>query len=479
MRYGRIVLISPIYSQPDADTIPTGIAYIAEALRQSGIEYLIVDMNLGYSWDDLKRKIIEFSPDLIGISAMTYRYKDHYRLAHSLKEVFPEVAIAIGGPHISFLREKVLQDCSAIDYGFVMDSEMSFVAFCQGVVLSDIPGLIYRSNHKQIIFTGEPLLVTDLDKIPFPTYEGFELNKYTNKVMNILTSRGCPFNCIYCGHHLVGGKKVRVRSVHHVIDEIEYWVERGQKKFNILDSNFSLLLGRVYEFCNELQARNLDIEIWSGTGLRADRLNRRLLKRMKDAGFSKISIGVEGGNDRILKNLKKGVGMKTIEQSISNACELGFDITLFFVVGSPGETITDIEDSAALALRYPVSEVFFHNLIPYPGTELYTWVKAYARFLKDPDEYLNTTTHVTQLPVFETAEFSEAERIKALAYLKKVEKKVWRKSISKKTARFGSFIQGITLMLLSFYMMNKFQNIKHKIPSMRSLAHFVSNRLGL
>ena len=105
MWYERIALISPVYGQPDPDNIPAGLGYIAESLRQNKneIEYLILDMNLGYKWDDVRLELARFSPDLIGISAMTYRYKDHYELARALKEAFPDSAIAMGGPHVSFM----------------------------------------------------------------------------------------------------------------------------------------------------------------------------------------------------------------------------------------------------------------------------------------------------------------------------------------------------------------------------------------
>lgn len=175
-----------------------------------------------------------------------------------------------------------------------------------------------------------------------------------------------------------------------------------------------------------------DLVLKCPNGVRADAVDRNLLQRMKEAGFTQLSFGVEAGNNKVLRSIKKGETIEVMERSIKEACEIGFDVTLFFLVGSPGETPSDVEDSVALALKYPLYEAMFYNLIPFPGTELFEWVREKGLFLREPREYLNNASHWDSEPVFETPEFSVEERREALIYTKRIRKLIKRKAFERK-----------------------------------------------
>lgn len=438
MRIERVMLVNPQYSGHYTATVPTGLGYIAEALVNAGMKYDFVDLGLNHSVTNLKNRILSFRPELIGWQVMTYRHKQTYERIRQIKKMFPHILIIVGGPHISSERIKVLEQNEAIDYGVVLEGEKTIVELCSGdIPLSDIKGLIFRQNEK-IIYTGDRKFIEDIDSIPFPKYKKFDLTKYPSHSITIVSSRGCPYRCIYCPVKVSIGTKIRFRSPTSVADEIEYWYRLGYKRFGFADDNFTLLKGRVHEICDEIERRGIKgLQLLCGNGIRADKTDRFLLQKMRQAGFTWLAFGVEAGNNRILKRVKKDQKIEDVEKAISIACELGFDVNLFFLVGSPGETEADIQDSINLALRYPVAKAAFYNLIPYPNTELYDWVKQNDYFLCPPENYLNDASGWVNNPVFETPELPFETRKRMFRICKQVTKKIERNYLRRKLAKYG------------------------------------------
>lgn len=471
-RSHKILLLKPSFrgSHYGITAIPQqGLGYLSECLCQSNIDNRVVDMELGYDLSKLKMKIEEYKPDLIGISLWTFRYKETYRLINDLKKSFPKISILAGGPHLSTLRERVLEECLGIDYGIAGEGEKTLVEFCKGdIYLSEIKGMFYRDADRNIVYSGDRPYITNLDEIGFPKYERFELEKYS-KAVSIVTSRGCPYRCIFCPIIYTSGGRYRARSARSVGDEIEYWHKKGRREFIITDDNFTLIKDRVSEICGELERRELDGLIISlPNGIRADRVDRSLLSRMKEVGFKQIAFGVEGGNNRILKNLRKNEKIEQIEQAISDACELDYMVTLFFLLGSPGETEKDVYDSLRLALKYPVYDVRFYNLIPFPGTELFEWVKNNDYFLMGQDrfidEVLGNASHWVNEPLFETPELSREKRKELYQKVNEtvkwhtlpVKRKFHRKSVAEKFERLG-LPRPVSLLFAEIYFSKFFQ----------------------
>jgi anaerobic magnesium-protoporphyrin IX monomethyl ester cyclase len=438
MRFKRVLLVSPpTSSYLGAARPPQNLGYLARALMNRGIPYDVLDMRLGYRIQKLIRKIEEFEPDLIGFTLVSLEYKRSYQIIAEIRSMFPRIRIVVGGPHVTVLKEEVLAECPAIDYGVVNEGEDILVELCMGEIPeSGIRGLVRRENGS-VDYNGPRPLVSSLDTIDFPTYEGFELGKYIKEIP-INSSRGCPLQCVFCPNKMIT-KKFRWRSADHVVAEIEHWYKLGYRVFNFDDDNFGYFQDRVYKICDEIEKRGIrDAQFRCSNGLRADRVDRPILARMKEVGFQYIAFGVDGGNNTMLRHNKKGETIEQIETAIRDACDIGFDVKIFCITGMPHETLQDLEDSFRVVQKYPIQRVILNNPIPYPGTELFETIKANGWFLRQPEEYLNSVTENENEPVFDTPEISREDRIRLLGRMRKIEKKVTQEAVKRMLGkRFG------------------------------------------
>ena len=434
MKFKKVLLVLPSY--PDSHysgrkpRLRAGMGFISEVLTKAGIDNSVFDMELNYNVSDLFKKIESYKPDLIGIRMMSFKYKYNYSIIEKIKKKYPHIKIIVGGPHVSLLRENVLKGCKYIDYGAVLEGEELILELCRGRKITEIKGLIHR-NNRNVVYNGDRVFIQDLDKIPFPTFSKFEIDKYP-KTIDIATSRGCPYECIFCPVRLAIGRVFRWRTAKNIVDEIEYWYKKGYRYFEFVDDNFTLIQKRVFEFCDEIEKRGLkDLKLSCGNGVRADRVTREMLKRMREVGFYLLAFGVESGSEKVLKNLKKGERLEQIETAIKYAVDLGFRVELFFLIGSKGETYKDVLRSFKLAMKYPVTRANFYNIVPFPNTEIYDWLKSENGLLKDWEEYLDSASAWVSEPIYEIPTMSHDKRIKALKMSKKIRRKVEEKYFSR------------------------------------------------
>ncbi|MDP2666541.1 MAG: radical SAM protein [Candidatus Diapherotrites archaeon] len=413
MPYSKALLIPVAYYKSayrPGDVPDLALGYIAEYLQANGVDYEVLDLNLGYGFPDIVRKIEEFRPDIIGIAMKSYRYKDSYALISRIKKAFPHIPIAVGAAHISTEKEKVLQECEAIDYGIVKEGEDTFLELCQGKPLSDIKGLIFRENEK-IVFTGERPFRRNIMALPWPKYERFELDKYWYPAMMVLSSRGCPEKCTFCAVPNVSGNWWRFRTPENMVEEVQYWYNKGYRRIEFLDDNFTLDGKRILRFCELVRERGLKGLILNvPQGVRADRVDRELLQVMRDTGFISIAFGVEVGNEKMLARVKKGESMATIEKAVLDAIEVGFDVHLNMMVGFPDQTLEDVEDTFQFALKHPIRWATFNNYVPYAGTEGFSEASERNLFLIQPEEYLNDLNPKSERIIVHTPHISADER---------------------------------------------------------------------
>lgn len=478
MKFKRVLLITPPVKTELGPVRPNiGMGYLAQMLLENNISYDILDMLLGYSLGDLKKKVDEFKPDLLGVNLFSNKYKIAYETIQNIKEYFPSMKVIVGGPHVSCLRNKVLEDCPAIDYGVFFEGEYPLLELCEGKRVELINNLIYRDGDR-VLMNSPRDFIKDLDCMQFPTYQKFEVEKYIEE-KSLISSRGCPYACTFCAVKVVSGRLVRVRSPRYVIDEIEFWYKKGYRQFSFQDDSFTLYEKRTYEICDEIERRGFNDIFLRCAGARADKLDYNLLARMKSVGFKTIAIGVEVGNDKMLKIIKKGEKFEEIDNAVKNACDLGLDVYLNFLAGAPYETLSDINDSINFALKYPVFYAEWSNIIPYPNTEMYEWLLQKGYLLKKPEEYLNDNSTTSNIPVFETPELSFKTRIKVLNSLKKVRKKILRRSITRRLSDRGipTGLRHLIGYLVSLDLFNKylFQNKIRKIADLVRFNLYMKN----
>ncbi len=455
MRFKKILLVQAKYDSVFSNVLPAGIGYLSEFLAYHGVDTEVFDLNVRKKTKErLFAKIEEYRPDLVGFSMMSLNYKHNYEVMNRLKARYPQIKIASGGAHISTMREDALKNCAAMDYGVVLEGEETLLELTEGKInIADIKGLIHREGG-DIVYNGDRPFIQDLDTLPYPRYQKFDRSDYSS-LISVFSSRGCPFECTYCPVWLAIGKRFVARSPESVITEIEYHYNKGYRDFSFRDDNFTLIQERVYRVCDEIEKKGFkDIYLMCDNGVRADKIDYKLLKRMKEVGFKMIGLGVESGDDRILKSLKKSATVKVMEEAIKTACDLGYIVELYFLIGAPGETWQEFEKTVALATKYPVMIASFYHILPYPNTELFESAQKNKYLLRSPEEYLNDGSQRKNTPFLSTPEFPCELRKKAFDYAYRATSehiKKTRRAYSKKNAYDKFRSMGANDMMASFF----------------------------
>ena len=428
----KILFVVPKQSEEYPQYPHTGIGYLSEYLASKGIDSNIVDMRLGYSEEQLADFAAKYKPDFVGVTMVTAGRNSGYRIISFLKS--KGYTIVLGGPHVSMLGKKVLEE-TPVDFAVKCEGEEAIFELLKGKKPETIKNLIFRKNS-QIIENPVRPFIKKLDKIPWPKHEKAEISKYRGGGVSIVTSRGCPYSCIYCSAHLGMGRGYRARSPESVIKELKFWALRGKRYFHIVDDNFTLDKARVMKICSLIIKNNIKAT-FACDGVRADRVDFEVLKKMKEAGVKYLSFGVEGGNNKVLAAIKKGETIEQIEKAIRDSVKLGFEVYLYFLIGSPTETPKDVEDSINLALKYPIAGANFYNLVPFPGTELMSYVQKSGHFIIKPEQYLKDVPYYGDNPVFETKEFTRVQRIRALRRANRIRTLIRRKVLKKRLYKLG------------------------------------------
>lgn len=463
MRFKKVFFVIPnlkgFYGWPNYPH--PGVGYLSTFLETKGIEYNVLDMNLAYKTEDLKKKIKSFNPDLIAITMYTYKHSQTYRMIDQIKKFF-NIPIVVGGPHVSLFKSKVL-DGNLIDFAIQHEGEEALFELCLGKPLKDIDNLIYRHDGT-VCENPSREFNQDLDRLPFPRFSRFELEKYgteKTKDIGLVSSRGCPYHCIYCPIMTTMGRNFRSRSPENVVSEIIYWHEKGYQNFEFVDDTFLQNNERVLQLCDLIEKAGLNKVFFNcSQGIRANRITRPLLERMKEIGFRCLGFGVESASNKVLKCIKKGQLFEQIDEGVRIACELGYDVRLFFMLGFPEETMEDAEQSFKFALKYPVSSANFYNIIPYPGTELFDYLKKNKLFLIEPDVYLNEVITRMRRPVFQTESMSLAERKTVLKKGYAISRKISYRHRKEQFKKFGFTGAVLAFVLSSSLLYHKIGRIK-------------------
>jgi len=366
----KITLIRPYFTHTPYEP-PLGITIVAAYLKERGYSVSIIDFEttLAKSENEIKDHIQQEDPDIVGVSFFTYDRFEAEKVSNAAKEL-GKIVIG-GGLHMTFDPMNTLQSIPSMDIGVLGEGEETLCELVRAIEeersFQDIKGIAYRKNGKVVVNQLRPL-ISDLDLLPMPAYHLLPMDKYPYH--QILGSRGCPYDCIFCASPKFWRRKVRFRSYKLVVDEIEYLVNTyGQKEFDFKDDILFLNKEWTKNLCNELLERGTNIK-WNCLG-RVNLIDKSLFKLMRKAGCQTLRFGIESGNERILKVIKKDITKQQVRHAVKVAKEIPFEVGTIFMLGHPSETLDEMEETCEFAIELGAEHYNFKPADIYPGTQLF------------------------------------------------------------------------------------------------------------
>lgn len=354
---------------------PMDLLYMAGSLEPENVECKIVDFPAhDLNWQDMRQMLQEFQPDALILSITTPTLPDDMKAAALAKELNPEIITITKGAHFIHLDCESLNLYPQLDIIMRGEYEETVRELATGRTWVEVRGITHRMNGEPVRNTDRPY-IQDIDTIPFPARHLIDNTPYFRPDTGVLqativTSRGCPFPCVYCLAQPVSGKKARNRTPENVIAELKECVEQhGITDFLFRSDLFTANKQWVIKLCKAIQQENLNIQ-WSCNS-RVDTINEEMLHEMKAAGCWLISFGVESGDPDMLEKMKKMVDFDKIEPAINLCRKVGVKSSVYFLIGLPWENRETFERTKEFAKKLDPDFIEFFYSYPFHGTEFY------------------------------------------------------------------------------------------------------------
>ena len=345
----------------------------------------------GYSVAKLIEYIAERKPEMIVMYIEQIKFNVDLFLINELKKRINTFVVFVG-PLATAMDKEIIEKYPAVDC--VCRGEFDYIigeiAECvsQNKNLDEISGITFRKEG-QVIKSGPSRHVEDLDRLPFPAYDLIKFNDYTESVFvelptaTMITSRGCPHQCIYCWFpQTMYSHKWRAQSPERVVSEIEYLVNNfGVKEIRIDDDIYELDKKRVMDICRLIIERKIKISY--APQCRADLLDEEMIKMLKSSGCSRIMIGNESGNQMILDKIKKKLDLKDTARIVKLLKKYKIDVHTCFMIGFPWDSEETIRDTIKFACALNTEFCQITIATPLPGTEYYRMVKANGNLITE------------------------------------------------------------------------------------------------
>lgn len=381
---------------------PLGLTYLAAVLEKDSNEVLVYDADCNVNptkmdfarledsyplylkslkddshpiWQEIRERIRDFNPDIVGISVWTTFAGSSFRIASLCKDYDESIPVVMGGPHVSIKYDEVMKICPDVDFLVRGEGEKIFVELIKAIDeikrdFKNVNGISYRQKG-EIVHNPPAKFIDDLDDVPFPARD-LLLNKasYNSEDMGLLmTSRGCPYACSYCATS-IWERKTRYRSIDNVIAEIKQVIDKyGTRQFTFKDDSFTVNRKRVMEFCDKLIKEKIKIS-WD-CNTRVNLVDEELLLNMKKAGCNSIKVGIETGSERILRLINKKISFDECIRAAKLFKKVGIHWTGYFMMGLPSETKEDMYQTLQFMKELDPDFASFSVYEPFPGTELF------------------------------------------------------------------------------------------------------------
>ena len=375
----KVLLMQTHYTH--SRCVPLSIAYIAAVLEKNKHTVNIYDPP-PYEKFNIKDELRRFNPDMVGISCMSATFNRALSIAREIKNFNQDTLVVFGGIHATALPKETISN-KEVDYVVIGEGEYTFLELLEALdnkkTINEVNGLCHKKDGCITVNAPRPLM-QNLDELPFPARHLFPKWYFMRwmcmrgryiKGTNMMSARGCPYDCSYCASKVMFGRNARFISPKKVVDEIEHLVkEHGMKAITFSDDTFSVNEKRAIEMCNEIKKRGLD-KIKFRVQLRANTVSENLLKNLKEAGCIQVDVGVESGSQRILNILNKNITTEQARNAFKLFKKYKLNTCATFMIGNPTETLDDIEMTRALAKEINADYTQFFITTPYPGTKLY------------------------------------------------------------------------------------------------------------
>lgn len=381
---------------------PLGLAYIAAFMESRGYEVSVLDalslginnvehigdrVRVGLSETQITARIRDLRPAVVGIgAAYSSLAADSHAVAKLVKQVDPAILVVAGGAHASALPAMVLHDDN-IDVVVVGEGEVTFLevveAWKKGNGIHGIPGTVVR-EESGVVVNPQRKFIDNLDDLPFPARHLLPMDVYANRPSFIrdysmrqprttmISSRGCPRNCVFCSNHSVWRHVWRQRSAVSVVDEIELLVDRYHiREIAFMDDNLTLNKQRMMQICDEIIKRKIDIKWSTPNGVAIWTLDEEMLDKMKQSGCWKLTFGIESAAPETQDFIGKKIDLDMADRIIRYANKIGMWTHSTFVIGFPYETMESIQKTIDYSLNSDLDIAVFFIASPYPGSRLY------------------------------------------------------------------------------------------------------------
>ena len=386
---------------------PLGMLYIATYLRENGVDVSIIDEAAqGYSLKGTVDWVKQENPDILGFSTLSSSCHKAALLAENVKRENPDITIAFGNFYATFNAERILRKYPFVDMIIRGEGEHTSLELARCLEkngdLKKVLGINFRNNG-QIISTPDRPLIKDVDSLPFPDREMLDVEYHNTtagvvvapkKFSGFLSSRGCVFQCRFCGCRRLARNLWRSRSVDNIMEELHLLSSQGYKQFLFVDDNFTLNPKRVIKLCRRLKKERVDIEFFAEG--RVDNCPRDMLQEMVRANCRMIYFGIENATQKVLDYYDKRTTPKQAEDATRKARKVGIDVIVAsFILGAPHETRKEIQNTLNFAQKIRVDIPQFNILATFPGTDI--WEELKMQGLVDEEKHWETGVLVPEV----------------------------------------------------------------------------------
>lgn len=378
------------------------LCIIAQILKNNHHNIKMIDMKINnYSVDDLDEILPKQIPDIVLIDDIPETHCNSKKIIHLLRNKYgKKTKIGIRGELISFEPEMIMNRNRELDFGLRYDDDYSLLNYINNIDNpTSVNNIVYRDSNNKIIVTNRQINQYDLDSLPMPYRELYDIDKYLKRDSETIvkSSRGCPGNCLFCIKTKM--EKFRVFSMKRFCDEIEQMQKFGFKTFFFSDDTFAFSMIRLMEFKKELNKRNMKVK-WT-SNIRIKDISEEKIKLMKELGAYRVFVGIETINNDVSKIIGKSLKKEEIMSKIKILKDNDMQFHASFILGNPSDTEEDLKNTIDFVKEIDPNIVTFNLIKIYPGLALYNEPEKYKMIIGDKywfekDEWTNKVVMGTE-----------------------------------------------------------------------------------